>query len=587
MKDQSTVAIKLENITKVYPNGILANSDINFTLKYGEIHAIFGENGAGKTTLIKILLGEIPVTSGKIFINNIFIKDHNPKISQNFDIAVIHQHFSLIDNFTIFENAILGYEIKNAQKIATIKQEYDQFLAKIEAWYKNQDKNISIQKEYEKALTKLNSWKAKQMTSFFCYNSGLQKELITIIEKFNLNLNICDSKFSLRFKDFFAKFWQKPSAIHSNKKYVEELSVNKKQKLEILKILFRNAKIIIFDEPTSVITANEIDAFLKSLLIYKKAGKAVVFISHKLKEIRKIADTITVLKAGKVVGNFTNNKKVTDKELIKLMIGNISLFSIKNLVRMPVSATNLLELKAVNLIQNQQKILDNVNLNLKKGEIVGLVGMENNGQKELLEIIACMQNCSSGSIFYKNNLFLAKKSPIFAREQGISYVPQDRTKVGLISNESLFFNTFFNNWKETSFFKNGLIKKKNICQRTQKIIEKYRVLGAVSDNQVANTLSGGNQQKFIIGRELMTNPQLLLIHEPTWGIDVGTINLLHKIMIDFRNQGNTILFASVELEETIKIADRILVMSRGQIQGELKTTNKKDVLTKIGQLMAN
>ncbi len=512
MARRGKVALTLTDVTKIYPNGTVANHKINLEVKYGQIHALFGENGSGKTTLVKNILGENKITSGQIRVDDKLLSDNSPEKARMFDIAAVHQHFSLIGNFSVFENVVLSGGKKS----------------------KNQELSKTV----------------------FCYQNALKKKVKGLIKKFNLNLKLED--------------------------IVADLAVNKKQKTEILKVLFREAKIIIFDEPTSVISTAEIDKLLKLLLAYKKMGKAIIFISHKIKEVRKIADWVTILRKGKVVGSFAI-QDITDKKLIALMVGKQQLSDLSKLKRKAVSDV-LLNVDNLSLRKDGKDVLKEVSFTLKKGEIVGLAGLEENGQKELLEAIFQLQKNCSGTITYQNNIDLLQLSSMEVRDNKIGYVPQDRQNQSLVLEESIAFNTFFTNWNSSHFFRFGLIQWDNIFAASKQIIDKYHVYGVHTLQQKIKTLSGGNQQKFIIGRELESQPQLLLLHEPMWGIDVGTINYLTKLLVTCRNRGQSILFTSSEINDVLTLSDRVLVISRGHIMGEVSSQDK-NASWKIGQLM--
>ena len=550
------IALQLRKVTKVYPNGTVANNEIDLTVHYGEIHALFGENGSGKTTLVKSILGEHPITDGKIKVDGQLLIKHSPEKAKLLGIAAVRQHFALIDNFSIFENVVLGCERQTEQNLARIENRYQK---KLKMLQQRRDKSTTINKteEYLESLKKLDQWKERKSETILCYQKGLQEEVRKLIEKFRLGLNI--------------------EAI------VDDLSVNKKQKTEILKVLFRAAKIIIFDEPTSLISVSEIKQLLELLSLYKKMGKAVIFISHKVKEIRQIADWVTILRKGEAVGSFPISQ-ISDEKLVDLMVGNQKLSDLGQVKRKPVQTKTMLQVSDLSLKTGQKWLLNEVNLNLKSGEIIGIAGVEENGQKELLEAIAQVDNRSQGGILYQDQINLQKLSPIEVKKRKIAYVPQDRQKQSLVLEETLIFNTFFSNWSNDRFFRFGLVNWNKIIETTKKIIHNYQVQGVSSLQQMVANLSGGNQQKFVIGRELESKPKLFLLHEPMWGIDVKTINYLSKLLIDFRNQGNSVLFASSELNDLLTLSDRILVMSKGKIMGEVNPQSA-NASQKIGRLI--
>lgn len=549
-------ALKLEKVTKVYPNGIVANNQVDLEVHYGEIHALFGENGSGKTTLVKNILGENVITSGTIRVDQEMLATHSPEKAKQLGIAAVRQHFALIDNFSIFENVILGCERKTQSALLKIEKKYQKKLSQLQA-QKTANSTEETTKKYANDLNRLKAWKEKESATLLCYQQGLKEEVSNLIEKFKLGL--------------------KPEVI------VDELSVNKKQKVEILKILFRSVKIVIFDEPTSLISVSEIKQLLELLLMYKKLGKAVIFISHKVEEIRQIADWVTILRKGKVVGSFAIDK-VSNDQLVSLMVGNQKLSDLATLKRKPIKDSTILEINNLSLKTAQKWVLNEVDFKLQGGEIVGIAGVEENGQKELLEAIARVGSRCKGRMLYKQGVDLQKLSPIEVKKQKIAYVPQDRQKQSLVLGENLIFNTFFDHWSSEEFFRFGLVNWKKITETTKTIIDRYQVQGVSALTQIAANLSGGNQQKFVIGRELESEPQLFLLHEPMWGIDVKTINYLSKLLIDFRNRGNSVLFASSELNDLLTLSDRVLVISKGHIMGEVNPRSA-NASQAIGKLM--
>lgn len=492
-------AIQLEHIRKEFP-GIVANDDISINLKKGEIHALLGENGAGKSTLMSILSGIYQPTSGVIKVNGKEEKISNPNIANDLGIGMVHQHFQLVEVFTVLENIILGFEpVKHG------------FIKKAEA----------------------------------------RKKVIDLIKQYGFDLDV-DAK-------------------------IEDINVSMQQKTEILKLLYKNNDILIFDEPTAVLTPQEIEDLLRIIKDLAKEGKSILFISHKLNEIMEVADTCTILRRGKQIATL-NVKDTNPEELSMLMVGReVATSYDKAEQKIGESVLKVRNLIMEDKIHKGVNAVNDVSFDVKKGEIVTIAGIDGNGQTELIYGITGNSKEKSGSI-YLNDIDVTNKS-IFERNKiAIAHIPEDRQKMGLVLDFSLennyileeYYKPKFNLYKNTKDRNSLNIQDpKAINEYSEELIEKYDVRSSQGSKSTARSMSGGNQQKAIIAREIERDKDLIIAVQPTRGLDVGAIENIHKQLLEQRYLGKAILVVSYELEEVLSISDRILVMFKGQIVGEL------------------
>lgn len=503
-------AVEMKNITMIFNQNVIANKNINFTVKKGEIHALIGENGAGKSTLMSILFGIYNPTNGTVFINEKEENISNPIKASQLGIGMVHQHFKLIDIFPVWKNIALG----------------------------NEDVNL------------------KQ----FLNKKKIIKELEVIMEQYDL------------YVDLNAK--------------VQNISVGMKQRVEILKILYRQAEILVFDEPTAVLTPQEIDGLLKVLIFLKSKNKTIILITHKMHEIKAVADTATVIRLGENTGTF-NVKKTSVLKLSQAMVGR-DLVEIKNQHTDEISDKNVLEVKMITVSKkSNHKILalKDFSLNIKAGEILGVAGVEGNGQSELAEVLSGMLKPSKGQIILNNQNITKASIEKRLNKFKISHIPEDRQKYGLVMDADLITNTAIQSVSTRKFSKYGFVNKKQMQLATQKIIEKFDVRNAGAGTTVSRSLSGGNQQKFIVGREMSKDSDLIIIVQPTRGLDVGSIEFIHNQILKAKKQGTAILLISYELSEIIQLSDRVVVMNSGEIVGELTGQNIKR--SEIGYLMVS
>ncbi|MDO4772136.1 MAG: ABC transporter ATP-binding protein [Bacillota bacterium] len=490
--------VEMRGIRKVFP-GIVANDNVDFCLKKGEIHALLGENGAGKSTLMSVLFGLYKPEGGTIKINGKQCEIDNPNIANKLGIGMVHQHFKLVDNFTVTENIILGQE--------------SAYLSK---------KNMLHEKSKVKEIS----------------------------EKYGLQVDI-DAK-------------------------IEEISVGMQQRTEILKMLYRKAEIMIFDEPTAVLTPQEIVDLIKIMKQFASEGKSIILITHKLKEIMMACDRCTVLRRGRYVDT-VNISDVNERILAEMMVGKEFDFNVEKSPAQPKET--ILKLENISYTDHKKvKRLKNLDLELKAGEILAIAGIDGNGQRELVEIITGLLKQDEGKIFLRD-IDLSKQSIRNRTLAGISHIPQDRHKHGLVLDFKLSENIVLQSYYQEPYSKKGILNYKAITQKAQQIIEEYDVRSSRGPETVARSMSGGNQQKAIVGRELDRNASLVIAAQPTRGLDVGAISYIHKRLIEARDSGAAVLLVSLELDEVLELADRINVIFEGEIVGRVNAdeTNEQEI----------
>lgn len=477
--------LKLENITKIYSNGVVANRDINVEFRKGEIHSIVGENGAGKSTLMKIIFAIEKQTSGKIYYkgNEVHFSDSMEAIKNG--IGMVHQHFMLIPSFTVAQNIVLGSEPKKGLFI---------------------DMKAAVTQTQELA------------------------------KKYNFDVDVT----------------QKVSA----------LTVSAKQKVEILKTLYRNAELIILDEPTAVLTPQETEALFEQLKYFKEMGHTIVFISHKLNEVKQISDRITVIRNGETKGTH-DAKDITIDQLTELIIGRKLENSYDEFKKPVEDAKVILNVANLSCIEKNVSKLKDINFSIKQGEILGIAGVQGNGQEELIQIITGLRNKQEGTIKI-DGVDVGGMSIYQKRESGLSYIPEDRMRDGIAAEASIADNIISTYYERSDLSGKVFLKTKNIHNEAKRLIEKFSVK-TKSENEKINSLSGGNIQKVVVAREWNTNPHLMVAEQPTRGIDIGSANYIHHQLIDMRNNGSALLLVSADLNEVMALSDRLLVMYEGEI----------------------
>lgn len=489
-------AIEMLNITKRFP-GIVANDNITLQLKKGEIHALLGENGAGKSTLMSVLFGLYQPEEGEIRKDGKKVTINNPNGANDLGIGMVHQHFKLVECFSVLDNIVLGVE--------TTKN----------------------------GLLKMDEAKKKVME--------LSKKYGLIVD---------------------------PDAL------IEDISVGMQQRTEILKMLYRDNEILIFDEPTAVLTPQEIKELMQIMKNLAKEGKSILFISHKLAEIMEVADRCSVLRKGKYIGT-VDIKDATPESLSSMMVGRDVNFKVEKSEAEP--REEVLHIEKLNVMCDLHDKLGvkDVSFNVKAGEIVCIAGIDGNGQRELVYGITGLRKAVSGKILLEGkdvtNLSIRERNV-----SGISHIPEDRHKHGLVLDYSLEDNIVLQRYFEPEFSGKGplgFLKRKNIRKYAEKLIDEYDIRSGQGAITMARSMSGGNQQKAIIAREVDNESKLLVAVQPTRGLDVGAIENIHKQLVKHRDAGNAVLLVSFELDEVMNVSDRILVMYEGEIVGEFNPKN--------------
>ena len=497
---ETQYAIEMLNITKRFP-GIIANDNITLQLRHGEIHALLGENGADKSTLMSVLFGMYQPEEGIIKKNGEVVTIKDPNDANALGIGMVHQHFKLVECFSVLDNIIMGMEPTRHG-----------FLQKKEA----------------------------------------REKVMALSEKYGLQID--------------------PDAL------VEDITVGMQQRTEILKMLYRDNEILIFDEPTAVLTPQEIDELMQIMKNLAKEGKSILFISHKLAEIMAVADRCTVLRKGKYIGT-VETKNTTMEELSAMMVGRSVNFHVEKSPCQPGEVVLNVEHMTVASKMHKNNAVKDVSFQVRRGEIVCIAGIDGNGQTELVYGLTGLEPLSGGKITMCGqditNLSIRKKSLL-----GMSHIPEDRHKHGLVLDYSLEDNLVLQRYFEPEFTtKAGFLRRDNIRKYATRLIEEYDVRSGQGPITQARSMSGGNQQKAIVAREIDKNPELLVAVQPTRGLDVGAIEFIHKQLVAQRDAGRAVLLVSLELDEVMDVPDRILVMYEGEIVGELdpKTTTQEEL----------
>lgn len=492
-------AIEMLHITKKFP-GIIANDDITLQLRKGEIHALLGENGAGKSTLMSVLFGLYQPEAGEIRKDGKKVEISDPNVANELGIGMVHQHFKLVECFSVLDNIILGVEPNKHG-----------FLKKAEA----------------------------------------KKKVDELSEKYGLYVD--------------------------TDALIEDISVGMQQRTEILKMLYRNNEILIFDEPTAVLTPQEITELMQIMKGLAAEGKSILFISHKLNEIMEVADRCTVLRKGKYVGT-VDIKDTSKEELSRMMVGRDVAFTVEKKAAQPGEVILDIEHMTVASKVHKNNAVKDVSLKVRAGEIVCIAGIDGNGQTEFVYGLTGLEPVENGKINLCGrditNLSIRK------RNENMSHIPEDRHKYGLVLDYTLEDNIVLERYFEPQFVsKAGFLNRKNIRAYAEKLIAQYDVRSGQGPVTIARSMSGGNQQKAIIAREIDKNPQLLVAVQPTRGLDVGAIEYIHHQLVQQRDAGKAVLLVSLELEEVMSVPDRILVMYEGEIVGELdpKTTTVEEL----------
>lgn len=494
--------IEMNGITKEF-GAFRANDNIHLDLRKGEIHALLGENGAGKSTLMNILSGLLEPTSGEIKVNGNSVKISSPDVANELGIGMVHQHFMLVDKFTITENIMLGRE---KSKFGYIDRK------------------------------------------------SAEKEIKELSDQYGLRVD--------------------PSA------KVENITVGMQQRVEILKTLYRGADILIFDEPTGVLTPQEIEELMGIMKKLISEGKSIILITHKLDEIKQVADRCTVIRRGKSIDT-VNVANTSQQELADMMVGRSVTFKVEKTPSAPKETV----LKIDNLTVKETRGYDavkSVNFEVRAGEILGIAGVDGNGQSELIQAISGLTKVSAGNIELAGS-DVTNKKPRKITETGLGHIPEDRQKYGLILPMTLEENISLQTYYQKPFSNHGFLNYKEMKIHAKRLIEEFDVR-TPSEEHTAASLSGGNQQKAIIAREVDRDPSLLIAAQPTRGLDVGAIEYIHKRLVELRDNGKAVLLMSYELDEVMNVSDRIAVMYDGKIIAIVNANETSE--SELGLLMA-
>jgi ABC-type uncharacterized transport system ATPase subunit len=483
----SREVLKMENITKMFGD-FYANKNINLTICEGEVHTLLGENGAGKSTLMNILVGLYHPTSGRIYLNGEPVHIASPRVAVKYGIGMVHQHFMLVEDMTVFENIILGTK---------------------------RDPSIFINKE------------------------KLKQEILALADRYGLKIEI-----------------DKP---------ITEISVGAQQRVEILKALYRGAEILILDEPTAVLTDIEVGGLFEIIRKLQSEKKSIIFISHKMREVLEISDRITILRTGESIK--TLDKKDVDAQLLaSLMIGSELAASD---YEKPVPADgDLLKIDHVSYNpQSKHNGLNQISIGLRKGEILGIAGVDGNGQSQLAQLLTGVIAPEEGEVYYNDHKVDRFRPQAFI-EKGIAHIPEDRNKMGLIGNMSVRENLVLKSTEtdQMSSGKGFFLKRKAIRMHAKAMKSKFDIRCASVDQESRN-LSGGNQQKIVLARELNMKPNVLVAVHPTRGLDIGATRFVHDNMIKARDNGCGVILVSADIDEVLKLSSRIAVMFEGKIVG--------------------
>ena len=496
--------IEMLNITKDFP-GIRANDNITLQLRKGEIHALLGENGAGKSTLMSILFGLYQPTSGVIKKNGQEVKINTPNDANDLNIGMVHQHFKLVECFSVLDNIILGVE---------------------------------------------------PTRGLFLEKKKAREKVLELSNKYGLKVD--------------------PDAL------VSDITVGMQQRTEILKMLYRDNEVLIFDEPTAVLTPQEIEELMKIMKSLAKEGKSILFITHKLNEIMEVADRCTIIRKGKYIGT-VDIKDTTKEELSRMMVGRNVSFSVDKKPSTPGETVLKVEHMTVPSKSHSNNAVKDVSFNVRRGEIVCIAGIDGNGQSEFVQGLTGLENITGGTITFCGK-DITHASIRDRSKAGMSHIPEDRHKHGLVLDYSLEQNMVLQRYWAPEFQNHGFIKSKAVRDHAVRLIEQYDVRSGQGPVTITRSMSGGNQQKAIIARELDKAPELLVAVQPTRGLDVGAIEYIHKQLVAQRDSGKAVLLVSLELDEVMDVSDRILVMYEGELVGQLDP--KKVTVEELGLYMA-
>jgi simple sugar transport system ATP-binding protein len=562
--------LELKSITKRFP-GVLANDNIDFSLEEGEIHGMLGENGAGKTTLMNILYGLYKPDEGEIFIRGKSVEIESSRDAIRAGIGMVHQHFMLIPVFTVTENVMLGDESTKAFfEKSRLGRTFGRFGIALGAVLVL---IIAVMAVFDRSLlASVSTWLGLGVAALLGYAAAVF--LGWVIDKV---IGILDRKaMAERIREISTEYGLEidPDTL------VSTLPVGVQQRVEIIKLLYREADILIFDEPTSVLTPQEADQLFRIMRSLVESGKSIVFITHKLREVLDVADRITVLRDGKVIGT-TTPKKADKRKLASMMVGREVDLEVEKSKAKPTVLT--LQVENLKVLDDRNALTVNgVSFDVKAGEVLGIAGVQGNGQTELVEALTGLRHPVEGRIELLGT-DITRASPRKITELGSAHIPEDRQRDGLVLSSPVTDNSVLNTYYLEPFTKRAVIQPEAILECTIDLIESFDIR-TPSPLVDVGTLSGGNQQKVIVARELSRPIKLLVAAQPTRGLDVGSIEYIHNCLIEKRDQGVAVLLVSTELDEIMQLSDRIAVMYRGKI---LDIVASEDATKEgIGLLMA-
>jgi len=504
---KSQIAVEMKNIYKTFEINGLALENASLKVKKGTVHALLGENGAGKTTMMNILYGLCGKDAGEIYINGEKVEIKNPHDAISFGIGMVHQHFKLVENFTVAQNIMLGEEQTNKFGILDLNK--------------------------------------------------IKEKINLLIEKYGLKVDL-DAK-------------------------IEDISVGMQQRVEILKMLYRGAEFLILDEPTAVLTPQETDDLIKIMKKLSESGKTIIIITHKLKEIKNSAEYCTIIRKGKDIDTVLV-KDTSENTLASKMVGrevNLKVYKEKaNFGEVVFSVENL----TIEDDRNKGKnLLKDLSFEIHKGEIFGIAGVDGNGQKELVEAIVGLRKIHTGKIKINKKEIQNKKTREIIKNK-IAIIHEDRQKRSIILDMTVAENAVLEKYRDSEFSSKKFLNYKNINKFTKSIIYEYDINPKNSEKMAIKSLSGGNQQKLVIGREIAKEPDLLIAVQPTRGLDVGAIEYVHKILVQERDKGKAILLISLELDEILNLSDTLAVIYNGEITRKFKAGEVSEKT--VGLLMA-
>jgi simple sugar transport system ATP-binding protein len=502
--DFSQKVVEMTDIVKKFGD-VVANDGINLTVHKGEVHALLGENGAGKTTLMNVLYGLYKPSAGQIRVNGKLLRIDDPNDAIKNGIGMVHQHFMLVETFTVTQNIILGNETTKKLGILDLKR--------------------------------------------------AQEEVIHLSELYGLAVD--------------------PNAL------IQDISVGSRQRVEILKALYRGAQILILDEPSAVLTPQEIKELATVIRNLTREGKSIIIITHKLKEIKQMADFCTIIRRGRHIDT-VDVSQVTEQALAAKMVGREVSFVVEKPEKKP--GDKVLEIKNL-VVEDSRGInaVDGLNLELRKGEILGIAGVDGNGQTELIEALTGLRKAKSGQVWVQGKKITNLVPGKIINDHKISHIPEDRQKRGLVFEFDIAENLILETYFKPLFSRWFTLLHQRIYRHAADLIEKFDIRPRKS-RLPAKALSGGNQQKMIIAREVTQNPEVLIAAQPTRGLDVGAIEYVHQALVGQRNQGKAVLLISFELDEVINVSDRIAVIFEGKIVGIIDADRADE--KRIGLMMA-